>query len=73
MNGTKYVTYVYAAPYSFRDYWAFKTEAEAFRFQTGLTAQGRASRVVTTTGNSYDEHQALLREFRADHEARVSA
>jgi hypothetical protein len=64
---------VYVAPYGARDYFVFKDENAGYRFQQGLTAQGRASHIVTTTGNSYDEHTALLREFRADHERRVSA
>jgi hypothetical protein len=71
---TKHVTYVYMEPFGSRDYMAFKSEAAAYKFQQGLTAQRRASHIVTTTGNSYDEHAAFIREFRAKYVAeRVSA
>lgn len=73
MTTPKPVVYLYAAPYDAHDYFAFKTEAAAHRFQQGLTAQRRASHIVVTTGNSYDEHQAFLREFRARHGQQASA
>lgn len=70
---TRTKTYVFWAPFGPRDFVVFADAAQGYRFQQGLTAQGRASHIVETTGNSPDETQAMVRDFRARYVAQLAA